>query len=278
MNLTPFESEILDSILHQVEGLARSRVTRRATTRILRATLRRIKARRIGRSRASNPTDREVDHAVPVAVVCDRILETPGLDRAKLKQILADLLVAVELTSNEHGLELRSCGLSDCMPADWNGVDVLARYRVAGIEVVQFESSSQPKHLAEETTPKALTSQSEQIGNNLEGAALAREVTTELPYPMHSEFFAPVEVALDAKKSSLDTPLSIFLKPSGYRRDVEIMIDPGNSRTFFANWKSTDSSRFSSRLRAAAAVLRQRGFAGRFRLTHDNGHVTIERL
>jgi len=53
MNQTPFESEILDSILWQVEGLRLGRVTRRATTRILRATVRRIRPRLIARSQSA---------------------------------------------------------------------------------------------------------------------------------------------------------------------------------------------------------------------------------
>jgi hypothetical protein len=81
-----------------------------------------------------------VDHAVPVAVVCDSILNAPNLDRGKLQKILEDLLVAVEVTPKEHEQLLR-CGLSDCMPQDWNSVDVFARYRVAGIEIIEFENT-----------------------------------------------------------------------------------------------------------------------------------------
>jgi hypothetical protein len=108
-------------------------------------------------------------------------------------------------------------------------------------------------------------------------AALQHEFTTELRFPAGSEFFGVIEAALEAKGNCLDEPLSVYLKPGGYRRDVEVMIDPGNSTTFFTNWKSTDSSRFSSRLRAAAAVLQRCGLVGRIRLTHDDGHVTIQR-
>lgn len=66
MKLTPFESEILDSILWQVEGFRLARVTGRATTRILRATLRRIKPRIIARTQSAEPGKRERDHAIPI--------------------------------------------------------------------------------------------------------------------------------------------------------------------------------------------------------------------
>jgi hypothetical protein len=90
MKLTPFESEILDSIIWQVEGYKLGRVTRRVTTRILRATIRRIRPRLIARSRSAEPGDRELDHAIPLHVLCDRILSTEGLDRTKLQQIVQD--------------------------------------------------------------------------------------------------------------------------------------------------------------------------------------------
>jgi len=136
MKLTPFESEILDSILWQVEGFRRGRVTRRATIRILRATIRRIRPRVIARSRSAESGLGELDHAIPVRLVCDRILNTKGLSRSKLQQIVAEWLVTVELTSREHRKVLLKCGLSRCMPDDWDGVDALARYRVAGIKLL----------------------------------------------------------------------------------------------------------------------------------------------
>jgi hypothetical protein len=133
MRLTPFESEILDSILWQVEGLKNGRVTERATCRILRATLRRIRPRLIASSEAACADDREVDHAIPVHVLCQRILNTPNLDRTKLEAILDQWLVSVELTVSEHREVLQKGGLANQVPHDWDGADILARYRVAGI-------------------------------------------------------------------------------------------------------------------------------------------------
>jgi hypothetical protein len=140
MKLTPFESEVLDSILWQVEGFKLRRVTERVATRILRATMRRIQPRLIARSQLAESGDRERDHAIPLRVICDRILKTDDLDRAKLTKIISDWLVCVELTAQEHRDVLGKYGLSHCMPDDWNGVDPLARYRHAGIQLVEILS------------------------------------------------------------------------------------------------------------------------------------------
>jgi hypothetical protein len=138
MDFTPFESEIVDSILWQVEGFKIGRVTKRATNRILRATIRRIRPRLIARSEAAQANIREHDHAIPVQVLSSRILDTPNLNRQKLETILHEWLVAVELTASEHRELLKNCGLGRCMPADWDGIDPLARYRVAGIRCVEL--------------------------------------------------------------------------------------------------------------------------------------------
>jgi len=143
MKLTPFESEVLDSILWQAEGFRLGRVTRRATARILRATIRRIRPRLIARSQSSEPGAREVDHAIPVRLVCERILGTENLDRSKLQQILAEWLVTVELTAREHRESLQKCGLSRCMPSGWDGVDPLARYRCAGIPLLSLSRADE---------------------------------------------------------------------------------------------------------------------------------------
>jgi hypothetical protein len=138
MKLTSFESEILDSILWQVEGFRLGRVTRRATTRILRATFRRIKPRLVARSQSVVRGDCELDHAIPLRVICDHILSADDLDRSKLEKIVTEWLVTVELTSEEHRQDLQKCGLSRCMPTDWDGVDPLARYRIAGIQLLEI--------------------------------------------------------------------------------------------------------------------------------------------
>ncbi len=144
MEFTPFESEILDSILWQVQGFKSRRVTRRATTRILRATFRRIRPRLIARSESAATSSREVDHAIPLQVLCNRVLSTLDLDRGKLEKILDEWLVTVELTGPEHREVLQKCGLASCMPQSWDGVDPLARYHAAGIRFLRIDERGGP--------------------------------------------------------------------------------------------------------------------------------------
>ncbi len=133
MPLTPFESEVLESILWQVEGCKNGRVTERVTTRILRATIRRIKPRLIARSEAAENGKSVVDHTVPVHTLCKRILDTPDLDRTKLEEILQEWLVCAHLTEVEHTETLAKHNLQNSMPHDWDNKDPLARYKAAGI-------------------------------------------------------------------------------------------------------------------------------------------------
>ena len=133
MRFTPFELEVLESILWQIEGYKNGRVTERVTTRILRATLRRIKPRLIARSESAENSKHVIDHAVPVNTLCQRILNTPDLDRAKLEGILHEWLVCAQLTEAEHDEVLPSHNLQSEMPKDWDNKDPLARYKAAGI-------------------------------------------------------------------------------------------------------------------------------------------------
>ena len=87
---------------------------------------------------AAQADTHERDHAIPVQVLTKRILETQNLDRANLETILHEWLVVVEVTASEHR-ELLNCGLGRCMPKDWDGIDPLARYRVAGIRCIVIE-------------------------------------------------------------------------------------------------------------------------------------------
>ncbi|MDN3699229.1 hypothetical protein QWY97_18045 [Vibrio cortegadensis] len=135
--MTPFEIEVLDSILWQLKGYAEGQVTERATTRILRATLRRIKPRKIAYSlRAASIEKKDIDHAIPLKIIVSKLINNPILTKEQLVILLDNLLVSVELTPEEHRMTLKKFKLSSDMPADWDGVDNLARYRAAGIEVL----------------------------------------------------------------------------------------------------------------------------------------------
>ena len=140
--LTPFEREVIDSIHWQLEGHCSGRVSRRATTRILRATLRRIKPRLAARSihlPATLPKragrDIALDHAIPLAVLVDELLSLGAASREALENAIISRLVLVAITKNEHDIVLRKAGLSKSMPSAWDGRDPFARYRAAGIEI-----------------------------------------------------------------------------------------------------------------------------------------------
>src|SRR2546427_364528 len=81
--------------------------------------------------------DHAAEQAIPVHVVCKRILDTPDLDRDKLERIFHEWLVAVELTPSEHRI-LQKGGLASRMPHDWDGADPFARYRAAGIRFLRI--------------------------------------------------------------------------------------------------------------------------------------------
>ena len=84
-------------------------------------------------ARGLKPSELDYDHAVPVRIVIDEMLEA-GPDPDAVERILRTRVRAVLLTKPEHE-RLRSCGLSSRMPDDWDGVDWRARYVAAGIEV-----------------------------------------------------------------------------------------------------------------------------------------------
>ncbi|WP_298440372.1 hypothetical protein [uncultured Ferrimonas sp.] len=134
--MTPFEQEVVASVLWQLQGYRKGVVTLRVTTRILRATLRRIKPKLVGRSAALQPDEAaDLDHAIPLKVVVAKLLEWPGDELAVLSALLQRYLVAVELTQDQHRRLLKEAGLASDMPPQWDGNDVFARYHHVGISI-----------------------------------------------------------------------------------------------------------------------------------------------
>jgi len=134
--MTPFETEVLDSILWQLKGYSEQYVTERVTTRILRATFRRIKPRLIGSSlNAINCKKPDLDHAIPLKVIVAKLIEKPFSTKEELVTLLDKFLVSVELTPDEHRVQLKNIKLSSEMPVNWDGNDHLARYKAAGIDI-----------------------------------------------------------------------------------------------------------------------------------------------
>lgn len=138
MKLTPFESEIIDSILWQIKGFKNGVVTERATNRILRASIRRIKTTNIGFSLESEKeTDNENDHAIPVKIIIEMIMDSKNINKESILQVLSKYYVSVVITRKEHKITLKKHGLESDMPSNWNNIDPLARYKAAGIKIIE---------------------------------------------------------------------------------------------------------------------------------------------
>jgi hypothetical protein len=88
------------------------------------------------RSRAAvgmKPADLDYDHAIPMKIVIDMLLEA-WPDKRLARQILEQKVIGVLITKDEHK-RLREIGLHSSMPRDWDGVDWRARYQYAQIDV-----------------------------------------------------------------------------------------------------------------------------------------------
>lgn len=99
----------------------------------------------------------------------------------------------------------------------------------------------------------------------------------ELRYPGRSKFFEPIDEVIRQVSDDLVRPVHIELIPGGYDREAHILIGGLDTDTFGTEWESAHPSRFSARIRAAASVLRKRGFRGRFKAHHENGILTLQR-
>lgn len=100
----------------------------------------------------------------------------------------------------------------------------------------------------------------------------------ELKYPTHSRFSEPLRRALRKGAGEMQWPIRVDLGPGGYKRDAQVEIRADNPSSFETDWESEHPSRFSVRVRAAAAVLQSEGYHGRFRITHANGTLTVRRI
>lgn len=137
MKLTKFEEEIVASLLWQIRGCKEHYVTERATNRVLRASIRRIKLRPAGCSIESmNSIETDNDHAVPVKVIIQYLMDEPSLTKDRVIEILDRFYVSVTISKQEHVSVLRTLGLESKMPDGWDVVDPFARYKHAGIELL----------------------------------------------------------------------------------------------------------------------------------------------
>ena len=74
------------------------------------------------------------EHAVPVSVVNERVLELaePTLDT--IADLVLELTVLSVITEEEHD-RLAAAGLRKTMPQAWDGLNAFSRYEAVGIEV-----------------------------------------------------------------------------------------------------------------------------------------------
>lgn len=74
------------------------------------------------------------DHAIPFKYAMKEILESADLDIGVLRHILETKILTCLITKEEDTM-LNQLGLGHQMPVDWDGIDSLARYKVAKIDV-----------------------------------------------------------------------------------------------------------------------------------------------
>jgi hypothetical protein len=76
------------------------------------------------------------DHAIPFNIVQKKLLDLAEACDESVAAILERFSVAALITAEEDEI-LNRLGLGNRMPNDWDGIDYLARYKVAGIEIVE---------------------------------------------------------------------------------------------------------------------------------------------
>lgn len=86
------------------------------------------------------PSQLDYDHAVPMRIVIEMILDA-WPDKEAVEKILTDLVRGVLITKKEHE-RLREKKLASRMPDDWDGKDWTARYKKLGIEVSPEKSGA----------------------------------------------------------------------------------------------------------------------------------------
>lgn len=81
-------------------------------------------------------SDLVADHAIPISLLLKEVYEHPGLTLDNLVALVGKYAVMVLITDAEDD-RLASAGLVKKMPSDWDGQELLARYRSAEIVVHQ---------------------------------------------------------------------------------------------------------------------------------------------
>lgn len=82
-----------------------------------------------------------VEHTVPQMVIVNKLMELTDVSPEIVSGILEKLYTVRLVTYAEHE-RLSSLGLRSRMPSNWDGLDILHRYREAGIEIQIEEDAS----------------------------------------------------------------------------------------------------------------------------------------
>ena len=74
----------------------------------------------------------DVEHVVPMQYIVDLLMDMKPITNQKVKNVLKKYYYVMLITKEEHA-KLNSSGLRSKMPENWDGKDVLARYKAVGI-------------------------------------------------------------------------------------------------------------------------------------------------
>jgi hypothetical protein len=88
-----------------------------------------------------------VEHVVPQMHLVNAMMDMAPVTTPGVLQLLKDYFAVMVVTKEEHD-RLNASGLRSTMPDDWDKKDVLARYRVIGIEPADpslYERSTPPE-------------------------------------------------------------------------------------------------------------------------------------
>lgn len=228
---TAFEREVIDSIVWQIRGYRDGAVRIRATTRILRASLRRISARSIGRSASATPeSPTEVDHVVPVNVVARMLLAAADTTAPAVAATLDRYLLTAELTRDEH--RDRPKQWRSAMPSGWNlggADDHLSRYAAAGIVITPIPEESVTDEGADHG--ETVTPEDGDVDTDP-----ARPNAQRFPLRVFSTFCATVDLAEEADE--IRHAAAGTKRPSTVRRGlaIEFLEEENLLETFLRDW------------------------------------------
>jgi len=100
----------------------------------------------------------------------------------------------------------------------------------------------------------------------------------KIPHLTREGTFRPQMRTQLAALSDCDFVTTSLSPSGGYKGAIDVTIGPRAENEFEAAVELSDSSRFPARIRAACTELRDQGCTGPFRITHDDGILTISRL